>query len=90
MNRAFLKRSRMKQYLKYGHALRIEAVVYSPRTWLCQRGLIHLDELQAKARAVKARLIDTERVGQGCVPASPALSGDAVPTLTADARRAPT
>ena len=33
----------------------------------------HLDELQSKARAVNRRLLDTERVGQGCVLASPAF-----------------
>jgi hypothetical protein len=39
----------------------------------CRRRLHHLDELQAKARDVNRRLLDTERVGQGCVLASPAF-----------------
>jgi hypothetical protein len=39
------------------------------------RRLEHLDELQAKARDVNRRLLDYEHVGQGCVLASPALSG---------------
>ena len=49
----------------------------------------HLDELQARARAVNTALLDTERVGQGCVLASPAFERIAQPTLTKDGRRAP-
>jgi len=60
---AFFKHSRIKQYLKDGRALRIETVVNSPDDLACHRRLEHLDELQAKARAVNARLLDTERVG---------------------------
>ena len=55
----------------------------------CLRRLIHLDELQARARAVNTTLLDTERVGQGCVLASPAFERIARPTLTEDGRRAP-
>ena len=86
---AFYKHSRIKQYLKDGRALRVETVVNSPDDLLCKRRLQHLDELQAKARDVNRRLLDTERVGQGCVLASPAFERVAVPTLTADGRRAP-
>ena len=71
---AFFKHSRVKQYLKDGRALRIETVVNSPDDLRCHRRLAHLDELQAKARDVNARLLNTERVGQGCVLARPALS----------------
>ena len=53
------------------------------------RRLHHLDELQSRARAVNRRLLDTERVGQGCVLASPAFERIAQPTLTEDGRRAP-
>src|SRR5205807_5209121 len=70
---AFFKHSRIKQYLKDGRALRIETVINSPNDLRCQRRLRNLDELQAKARDVNARLLDTERVGQGCVLASPAF-----------------
>ena len=86
---AFYKHSRIKQYLKDGRALRIETVINSPDDLGCQRRLDHLDELQAKARAVNRRLLDTERVGQGCVLASPAFERIAQPTLTEDGRRAP-
>ncbi|GAA4481195.1 hypothetical protein GCM10023094_28950 [Rhodococcus olei] len=55
----------------------------------CLRRLPHLDELQARARAVNRRLLDTERVGQGCVLASPAFERIARPTFTEDGRRAP-
>ena len=61
---AFFKHSRVKQYLKDGRALRVETVVNSPDDLRCQRRLAHPDELQAKARDVNARLLDTERVGQ--------------------------
>ena len=86
---AFFKHSRIKQYLKDGRALRIETVINSPRDLQCLRRLEHLDELQHKARDINARLLDTERVGQGCVLASPAFERVASPTLTVDGRRAP-
>jgi hypothetical protein len=86
---AFFKNSRIKQYLKDGRALRVESVINSPTDLGCLRRLIHLDELQSKARAVNARLLDTERVGQGCVLASPAFERVAQSTLTEDGRRSP-
>ena len=86
---AFYKNSRVKQYLKDGRALRIETVVNSPDDLRCHRRLQHLDELQAKARGVNARLLDTERVGQGCVLASPAFERVAQSTLTEHGRRSP-
>jgi hypothetical protein len=81
--------SRIKQYLKDGRALRIETVVNDPGDLACLRRLHDLDELQSRARAVNRRLLDTERVGQGCVLASPAFERIAQPTLTEDGRRAP-
>jgi hypothetical protein len=86
---AFYKHSRVKQYLKDGRALRVETVVNSPTDLGCLRRLVHLDELQSKGRDVNRRLLDTERVGQGCVLASPAFERVAVPTLTEDGKRAP-
>jgi hypothetical protein len=86
---AFFKHSQVKQYLKDGRALRIETVVNSPNDLLCQRRLHNLDNLQAKAGDVNRRLLDTERVGQGCVLASPAFERVALPSVTTDGRRAP-
>ena len=86
---AFYRHSRIKQYLKDGRALRIETVINDPDDLGCLRRLHHLDELQARARAVNTALLDTERVGQGCVLASPAFERIAQPTLTEDGRRAP-
>jgi hypothetical protein len=86
---AYFKHSRIKQYLKDGRALRIETVINSPTDLGCQRRLPNLDELQAKARAANARLLDTERVGQGCVLASPAFERVAQSSLTSEGRRAP-
>ncbi|HSU35638.1 MAG TPA: hypothetical protein VLJ88_08255 [Propionibacteriaceae bacterium] len=83
------KHSRIKQYLKDGRALRIETVINSADDLGCKRRLAHLPELQTKARAVNARLLDTERVGQGCVLASPAFERVAQSTLTEDGRRSP-
>jgi hypothetical protein len=83
------KHSRVKQYLKDGRALRIETVINDPGDLICKRRLQHLDQLQAKARAVNARLLDTERVGQGCVLASPAFERAAQSNLTEDGRRSP-
>jgi len=86
---AFWRHSRVKQYLKDGRALRIETVVNSPDDLGCQRRLHNLPELQARARAINARLLETERVGQGCVFDSPAFARISQPTLTQDGRRAP-
>ena len=83
------KNSRVKQYLKDGRALRIETVINNPGDLICKRRLQHLDELQAKARAINDRLLDTERVGQGCVLASPAFERVAQSTLNQDGRRSP-
>ena len=85
----FFKHSRIKQYLKDGRALRIETVINAPNDLRCQRRLRNLDQLQAKARDVNARLLDTERVGQGCVLASPAFERVARSSVTAEGRRAP-
>ena len=86
---AFYKHSRIKQYLKNGRALRIETVVNSPDDLGCHRRLEHLDELQTKAHDLNCRLLDTERVGQACVLASPAFDRVAQFTLAEDGRRAP-
>jgi hypothetical protein len=85
----FYKHSRIKQYLKEGRALRIETVINSPTDLGCLRRLEHLDELQAKARAANRRLVDAERVGQGCVLASPAFERVALSSVDAEGRRAP-
>jgi hypothetical protein len=85
---AFYKHSRIKQYLKDGRALRIETVINAPNDLGCQRRLHNLDELQAKARAVNARLLQAERVGQGCVLANPVFERIAHPTVSAEGRRA--
>lgn len=85
---AFYKHSRVKQYLKDGRALRIETVINNPTDLGCLRRLEHLEELAAKGRDINDRLVDHERVGQGCVLASPAFERVAQPSLV-DGQRAP-
>jgi len=85
---AFYKHSRIKQYLKDGRALRVETVINAPGDLGCQRRLHNLDELQARARAVNARLLQTERAGPGCVLANPVFERIAHPTVDAAGRRA--
>lgn len=53
------------------------------------RRLEHLEELQAKSRDANRRLLQTERVGQGCVLASPAFEQVAHPTVEDGGQRAP-
>jgi hypothetical protein len=60
------KHSRIKQYLKDGRALRIEAVINKPDDLGVGRRLEHLPELIAKARAINDRLLIIERAGQSC------------------------
>ena len=86
---AFWRHSRVKQYLKDGRALRIETVVNSPDDLACARRLHNLPDLQARARAINTRLLETEKAGQGCVFDSPAFARISQPTLTRDGRRAP-
>ena len=68
--------------------MRIETVINAPNDLGCQRRLHNFDELQAKARAINARLLQAERVGQGCVLANPVFERIAHPTVTAEGRRA--
>jgi hypothetical protein len=60
------KHSRLKQYLKDGRALRIEAVINKPADLGVLARLEHLPELVAKARRVNRRLLMIERAGQSC------------------------
>jgi hypothetical protein len=85
---AFYKHSRIKQYLKDGRALRVETVINDAYDIGCQRRLHNLGELQTRARAINARLLDTERAGQACVLANPVFERIAHPSVTADGRRA--
>jgi hypothetical protein len=85
----FYRRSRIKQYLKDGRAMRIETVINTPRDLGCHARLANLDDLQAKARACNQRILQAERVGQGCVLVSPAFERIAHPTVDAAGRRTP-
>ncbi len=78
-----------KDNLKDGVALRIETVVNDPRDLRCNRQLHNLPELQAKARAINARLLHTETVGQGTALVSPVIERITRPTLTGEGRKAP-
>src|SRR6266550_2677556 len=85
----FYRNSRLKQYLKDGVALRIETVVNDPRDLRCNRQLQNLPELQDKARAINARLLETETVGQGTALVSPVIERITRPTVTDEGRKAP-
>ena len=85
----FYRNSRLKQYLKNGVALRIETVVNDPKDLRCNRQLHNLPELQDKARAINARLLHTETVGQGTALVSPVIERITRPTLTGEGRKAP-
>jgi hypothetical protein len=85
----FYKSSRLKQYLKDGIALRIETVINAPGDLGCNRQLANLPELQAKARAINARLMETETAGQGTALVSPVIERITRPTLTREGRKAP-
>ena len=59
---AFYRHSRIKQYLKDGRALRIETVINNPDDVGCRRRLCHLDELQARSRAITKQFISKSRL----------------------------
>ena len=84
------KHSRIKIYLKEDRALRIETVVNDAGDLGCRRGLEHLDELSAKARACNARLMDAVVAGQDSgILANPVIERIAHPTVDAAGRRVP-
>jgi hypothetical protein len=85
----YCKHSRVKQYLKDGRAMRIETVINAPRDLGCNARLPNLAELQARARAVSRRIVESERAGQGTVLASPAFERIAHPSTSVDGRRTP-
>src|SRR5436190_17157173 len=85
----FYKNSRLKQYLKDGIALRIETVINDPKDLRCNRLLHNLPELQARARAINHRLLETETAGQGTALVSPVIERITRPTVTDGGRKAP-
>ena len=78
---AFWRHSRVKQYLKDGRALRIETVVNSPDDLGCRRRICNLPELQARARAVNARLLHTEKSARDASSTVQPLRGYRSPLL---------
>jgi hypothetical protein len=60
------KHSRVKQYLKDGRALRVEAVINKPSDLGVLARIQHLPELIDKARAVNQRVLMIEQAGQSC------------------------
>ena len=85
----FYNTSRLKQYLKDGVALPIETRVINNTYLRCNRQLQNLPELQAKSRAINARLLHSETVGQGTAFVSPVIERITRPTLTGEGRKAP-
>jgi hypothetical protein len=77
----FYRDSRIKEYLKEGRALRIEFVCNAPGDLGCQRRLIHLPELQAKARTANSRLLTIQRAGQGCAISTSLLERVQLPSI---------
>jgi hypothetical protein len=69
--------------------MRIKTVINAPRDLGCNARLPNLDDLQTKARACNQRILDAQRVGQGCVLASPAFERIAHPTVNTEGRRTP-
>jgi len=82
------RHSRIKQYLKDGRACASKPSS-PPRDLGCNARLPNLDALQVKARACNRRILDAQRVGQGCVLASPAFERIAHPTVDAAGCRTP-
>ena len=84
------RHSRIKIYLKQDRALRIESVINDPGDLGCKRGLEHLEELAAKARACNARLMDAVIAGQGSgILANPVIERIAHPSSDEAGRRVP-
>ena len=79
---AFYRHSRIKQYLKDARALRIETVINDPEDLGCRRRLVHLDELQTRARAVNTHCSILNVSARAASLRSPAFERIARPTLT--------
>ena len=74
------KHSRVKQYLKDGRALRIEAVINKPADLDVPARLHNLPELIDKARQVNQRLLMIEQAGRAVPSALRSLSASTSPT----------
>jgi hypothetical protein len=86
---AFYKHSRLKGVPQgRPRATHRDPSLNAPNDLGCQRRLRNLEVLQAKARAINARLLQAERVGQGCHLANPVFERIAHPSVTPDGRRA--
>lgn len=77
----FYRRSRIKEYLKDGRALRMETVVNNPRDLGVLSRLTNLPELITRARDANDRSRLAQCVGQGCVLASPAVGDPRIMAL---------
>ena len=77
----FYRNSRIKEYLKEGRALRVEFVCNSPSDLFCSRRLLHLPELQARAREANDRLLTMQRAGQGCAISTSLLERVQLPSI---------
>jgi hypothetical protein len=63
------KHSHVKQYFKEQRALRTETTINDPLDFQRTKGLDTLPHLRAIGRQINAKILETERLGEGAIPA---------------------
>jgi hypothetical protein len=81
------KHSHVKQYFKEQRALRTETTINDPLDFQRTKGLETLPHLRAVGRQINARLLETERVADGAVPAPSFFERLQLPTLSPTGQR---
>jgi hypothetical protein len=81
------KHSHVKQYFKEQRALRTETTINDPLDFQRTKGLDTLPHLRAIGRQINTKLLDTERVADGGIPAPSFFERLQLPTLSPTGQR---
>jgi hypothetical protein len=81
------KHSHVKQYFKEQRALRTETTINDPLDFQRTKGLETLPHLRTIGRQINAKLLETERVADGAIPAPSFFERLQLPTLSPTGQR---
>jgi hypothetical protein len=81
------KHSHVKQYFKEQRALRTETTINDPLDFQRTKGLDTLPHLRAIGQQINTKLLDTERVADGVIPAPSFFERLQLPTLSPTGQR---
>jgi len=81
------KSSHIKQYFKEDRALRTETTINNAGDFRCPRGLDHFDHLRQIGDNINRRLLEVERMSQGCTLSQNAFDRLQQPLVLANGQR---